>query len=619
MGAVRGGRVTAAGARAFLLVAALALRAVTARAATDATLPASLADSGALVDATRAARSELDALGAQPAGAGRDAKAAVRRVAFDLMFHGAAGSDEGQAAAIAGLRLWSIRADLDRAIDAAVAGSRPEDARARDAFARFALAAQHGLPAPPAPERPEAVLGAVIAPLEEAVSILESRGGTPWPSAWPATAALGPAARDEGETTGGREPPHGAATALPPWAADHEAMLRALAGGAVEGADAGLRARAVGAIAALDAIERLDPTALAADARSAATELRARCAADSRAALAALGSAGSPAAPAAIGAALEAVESRGADARRAAAIPAWIDAIGAARAASRAAFAAAARQWLVSLRDPARASGARASMAAFELDLGALLPGSLELRLRRHDPKARDACAGRADDVLRELDARRSAWAQAWADGRGKPEASVAAIRAARAIEAVDAADAATAAATDGRSLGAWGGFAAPAEGWRVHPKALRGRAALVVEALVGRDDAALASALEALERDLPLAMLAGRLANDLSGWLPTRGGTGPRVAAVRDGPGADAWLGTRRPQLMLLSRAAIEEERARARRDARVEAELRALASGLAWEVLRDLSPTAHRLRSLQDAERAAGARRARPSPPAR
>lgn len=607
----------AAWTKAIVLAMAMAVRTAPAGGGSDATLPASLADSSALLDATRAARAEMDALGAQPAGPGRDAKAAVRRVAFDLLFHGAAGSDGMQAAAVAGLRLWALRSDLDRAIDAAAAGGRPEDARARDAFARFAQAAQHGLPSAPAADRPEAVLGEAIAPLEEAVSILESRGGAPWSTAWPATAALGPAAQSDGTTAGSPEAARGSAGALPEWAGDHGAMLHALAADA--GTDPALRARAVGSIASLEAIERLDPAIFAADARAAATELRARCLSDARSALAALGSPNAPAGAASVGAALASIETRGTDARRAAAIPGWIDAIGAARAASRAAFATAARQWLVALRDPARAAAARASMAAFEGDLRALDPGSLELRLRRHDPRSRDACAGRADDLLRELDARRSAWAQAWADGRGKPDASTAAIRAARALEAIDAADAAAAAATDERALGAWGGFAASDEGWRIHPKALRGRAALAVEALVGRDDAALAAALEALERDLPLSMLAGRLAHDLGDWLPTRGGIGPRLAAVRDAPASDAWLGARRPQLMLISRAAIEEARARARRDARLEADLRALASGLAWQVLGELSAPARRLRSLQEAEQAAGARRTNSMPPLR
>lgn len=607
-------------ARTLLLAAVLFVRAIAASAGADRALPAALAESSAVLDATRAVRAEMDALGTQPAGPVRDAKVAVRRVAFDLLFHGAAGDGGGQASAIAGLRMWTLRSDLDRAIEGAAAGGRTEDARARGAFARFAQAAQHGLANAPDPARPEAALGEVIKPLEEAVSFLESRGGAPWSTAWPSEESIGAAARTEGKAGDRRESAHGSGGApLPGWAAEQGAALRALAAGAAAGVDAGAQARASRARASLEAIDRLDPGALAAELRAAATELRARCIGDARSALAALGSPESPARREAMDAALEAIEMRGDDARRAAAVPAWIDAIGAARAPSRAAFAAAARQWLITLRDPARAGTARASMAAFESDLRALEPGSLELRLRRQDPRARDACAGRADDLLRESDARRSAWAQSWSDGRGKPDVSIAAIRAARALEAIDAADSAAAAAADERALGAWGGFAASAEGWRVHPRALRGRAALVAEALVARDEPALGTALSALERDLPLAMLAGRLARDLGDWLPTRAGTGPRLAAVRDAPAAEAWLGAHRADLMLLSRAAVEEERARARRDSRLEADLRTLASGLAWHVLEDLSLPAQRLRALQGAEQAAAARGSRKPPSAR
>jgi hypothetical protein len=305
-----------------------------------------------------------------------------------------------------------------------------------------------------------------------------------------------------------------------------------------------------------------------------------------------------------------------ADQRRIDSIPAWIDAVGAARAASRTPFAAAAKQWTSALKDPVRGKGARASMAAFETDLAALRTGSLERGLRQQEQRARDACAGRADDILREVDARRSEWAKAWSDGRGSPAASAAAIRAMRALEDIDAAAKAAGDASAGRSLGAWGGFAATAEGWRVHPKALRAKAVLVAEALATRDDAALAPAIDALERDLPLAQLAGALTRSLGAWLPTRGGMGPRLAAASGGPGADAWLGARRPELMMISRMAIEESRAGARRDSRLEDELRAASTELARRILAEVDPASARLRQLQDAERSALARGAGAGP---
>ena len=543
---------------------------------TDAALPPALSEGSAVTDAMRTLRTEMDELGRTPASQVRDAKVSVRRVAFDLLFHGAGAPADAQAAAVAGLRLHGLRGDVDALIEASSAGTRPEDARATEAIARFAKGAAHGMASAPDCTRPEAALAPLMAPLTEAASHAASRGGAAWTTAWPGVAELGAA---------------GAAAAR----------------GAGPGTDAGASPAPAAALAEIEAI---DPGVLPAEMRSLASDLRTRWIAEARQATETL-SAGTTGAKDASGAA-EVLAARDADARRVMSLPAWIDAVGAARAASRAPFAAAARQWLAALRDPARAPAARTSMAAFEADLRALQPGSLELRLRRGDQRARDACAGQADELLREVDARRTAWAQAWGDGRGKPAASVAAIRSARTLEALDAVDRAAGSAAAERSLSAWGGFAASADGWRVHPKALRGHAALAAEALAARDDAGLDAALAGLDRDLPLAMLAGQLTRTLADWLPTRPGLGPRLAAVAGGPDADAWLGPQRTDLMLLSRLAIEEGRAAARRDARLEAQLRGASQDVAWRVLERAGAGMARMRDLRDAERQADARAA-------
>lgn len=541
----------------------------------NAALPPALAEGNAVMDAMRSLRAEMDELERAPAAPARDAKVAVRRVGFDLLFHGAGAPADAQAAAVAGLRLFALRSEVDALVDAASAGTRPEDGRAAEAIARFARGASHGMASAPDAARPEVALAPLVAPLTEAASHAQSRGGAQWSTAWPTVAELGAA---------------GAAAAH----------------GAGPGADA---ASSPAPAAALADIEAIDPGVLPVDMRSLAADLRTRWIAEARQAAETL-----TAAPAGkdASAAAESLAARRADARHVTALPAWIDAVGAARAASRAPFATAARQWLVALRDPARAQAARASMAAFHEDLRALDPGSLELRLRRGDRRAREACAGRADEVLREVDARRTAWALAWSDGRGKPAASVAAIRAARTLEALDAADRAAGSAAAERALAAWGGFAASADGWRVHPKALRGHAALAAEALAARDEAGLDVALAGLDRDLPLAMLAGQLTRMLADWLPTRQGLGPRLAAVADAPTGDAWLGPQRADLALLSRLAIEESRAAARRDARLEASLRAMSQDVAWRVLEQAGPGMARARDLRDAERQAGARAA-------
>ncbi|MFM8818725.1 MAG: ABC transporter ATP-binding protein, partial [Phycisphaerales bacterium] len=66
----------------------------------------------AATDVMAALRREIDALGREPASATRDARMALRRTAFDLLFHG--GTDLGaQVGPVAGLRLAALRAEVD--------------------------------------------------------------------------------------------------------------------------------------------------------------------------------------------------------------------------------------------------------------------------------------------------------------------------------------------------------------------------------------------------------------------------------------------------------------------------------------------------------------------------
>ena len=79
-------------------------------------LPRSLTDANAALDAARTLRTEMDALATQTAGLTRDARVNFRRVAFDLLFHGAAAPFNSQAMVIAGLRMVAVRAELDQTL-----------------------------------------------------------------------------------------------------------------------------------------------------------------------------------------------------------------------------------------------------------------------------------------------------------------------------------------------------------------------------------------------------------------------------------------------------------------------------------------------------------------------
>ncbi|MFM9144436.1 MAG: hypothetical protein ACKORL_03465, partial [Phycisphaerales bacterium] len=101
-----------------------------------------------------ALRREIDALGREPASATRDARMALRRTAFDLLFHG--GTDLGaQVGPVAGLRLAALRAE----VDARLSMPRREGlapAAVDTPLARFAAAAAAIVPGPtvdgPSPE-----------------------------------------------------------------------------------------------------------------------------------------------------------------------------------------------------------------------------------------------------------------------------------------------------------------------------------------------------------------------------------------------------------------------------------------------------------------------------------
>ena len=474
-------------------------------------LPPSLARESALLDASRTLRTELDALAAEAAGPARESRIALRRVAFDLLFRGAGLGPTEQAMPIAGLRLFALRS----AIDAEIAKDRadgPAAAQFREALARFASIAAHGIA--PSPSQPDdAALAEALRPLEEAIAAAETR------------------------------PPKFPSTAWP----------------------------SIG-----------DP-------------------ADAKATVAAA----APVTPESwTKAELDAASTR------------WTAGIAAAHAPSRRSFEAAAKAWAAALRDPARRQAACSAMVALDAELRAFEPGAFERRLRRADPAARESCAGRSDDLLREIDRRRADWARGWSDGRGSADASRAMLRAVRTLEVLDALGTAAAEASVERRLGAWGGFAPPDEGWRIHPKALNARAVLAVEALVARQDDAVDRELAQLDRDLPLVLVADGLARTLDPWLAGRSGIGPRLVAVRDVPAPGAYLGARRGELMLLSRLLIEEQRARARHDAATADELRVSAAAVATVLLPSVGQAGSGLASLRDLASAIDARAATQRP---
>ena len=614
-------------------------------------LPRSLTDANAALDSARTLRTEMDALATQTAGLTRDARMNFRRVAFDLLFHGAAAPFDSQAMVIAGLRMAAARAELDQTLSNPLAAGI--DCKAVDeALLRFVQASANGLEPLPTPDHPEVTLTPILLPLEQAVAMLESRIPAPSSTAWPARSdftrttvvtprdpdtvlaaatwidpetrqALAAAyqraqgARDASSmqaiTECTRAIEAGTALANQPDGWTSEAVcqgLRALAGAfSSEHAQ-----RCADAVAAEVTCVTFDPASLRNDLRPVATELRTR--AITRGVRVAVGlpdvARGSNADT---DLAVKSLQDDAADLLRIGAMQGWVDTVGAVRAPSRAAFESVTKGWAAALRDPTRGKAARDAMDMFATEADLLVAGQFERMVRRGDPAAINACSGRSSELLQELDRRRSTWAAAWASGKANTEASRRMLQGSRMTEVLEWSAALQSHEGAESQLNAWGGFAAPADGWMPHPKAIAARSALALEAfLAGQDEAAEAD-IANVESDLPLMVVVARLAETLEPWLATRHTLGARLAAVRDAPVTDAYLASDRALLMQLARCLTEVTRARSLRQSEVAKELQTLTTVICAEFAGRLDGDVARLAALRRLSAEIAARPATPA----
>lgn len=494
-----------------------------------ATPPTLVGTDNAVTDAIAALRGEIEALGREPASAARDARIALRRMAFDLLFHGTDDLD-AQGGPVAGLRLSALRGEVDARLSAplrtglaAVAVESP--------LVRFAAAAAAIVPGP-ATDAPAPAVADALGHLVGAIALMEgdAQRTEPWPAASTLDAAAGRAAGSPARGAGD-------AREAPP---DLDAA----------------RAR----------IAAFDPQSLRPDARALAADLV-------RAAARAPGDAE--------------VVAIDADLRRLRQLTSWVDSAAAAKASLRSRFDATTRAWVKSLHEPTRRAQARASMARFESERSAIDAFPLEAELRRGDPSAVGKAAGRAKDVLAAIDRLRAAWQEGWLDGRGDPARTAAAMRLVRALAAVDAAvpvgmsgPAAGEAAAEAPAPAAWGGWPWIADAPAVPAKGLAARAELALAALLDGDDAAADRQLATLDLELPIATLDRTLRERLAPWSRGRSGLAHRLAAAVAAPGPEAWLGARRADLCAVARLLAESARARARDEApRVDALRREIA----------------------------------------
>ena len=163
----------------------------------DGWLPEALRTANAATEAAATLRSEVERMSKDAGTPAMDARIALRRVAFDLLFRGNAAGADAQAMAMAGFRLSWLRAEIDAALQAAPTNPA-RAAEHRAAVTEFAAAAGHGVDAVPAPDRPEAALGRLLAPLERAIAAAAEGNATDPGTAWPPASALGPQPSDGG-------------------------------------------------------------------------------------------------------------------------------------------------------------------------------------------------------------------------------------------------------------------------------------------------------------------------------------------------------------------------------------------------------------------------------------
>jgi len=579
----------------------------------------------------------MDALATQTAGITRDARVNFRRVAFDLLFHGAAAPFDSQAMVIAGLRMAAARTELDQTLSNALATGIDRKA-VDEALLRFVQVSANGLEPLPTPDHPEVTLTPILLPLEQAVAMLESRIPAPSTTAWPARSdftrttvvtprdpdtvlaaatwidpetrqALAAAyqraqgARDASSmqaiTECTRAIEAGTALANQPDGWTSEAVcqgLRALAGAfSSEHAQ-----RCADAVAAEVTCVTFDPAPLRNDLRAVATELRTR--AITRGVRVAVGlpdvARGSNADT---DLAVKALQDDAADLLRIGAMQGWVDTVGAVRAPSRAAFESVTKGWAAALRDPTRGKAARDAMDMFATEADLLVAGRFERMVRRGDPAAINACSGRSSELLQELDRRRSTWAAAWASGKANTEASRRMLQGSRMTEVLEWSAALQSHESAERQLNAWGGFAAPADGWMPHPKAIAARSALALEAFLAEQDEAAEADIANVEADLPLMVVVARLAETLEPWLATRNTLGARLAVVRDAPARDAYFASDRALLMQLARCLTEVTRVRSLRQSEVAKELQTLTTVICAEFAGRLDGDVARLAALK------------------
>lgn len=261
------------------------------------------------------------------------------------------------------------------------------------------------------------------------------------------------------------------------------------------------------------------------------------------------------------------------DLERLAAVRDVLDRIGGIRPQAVIGVAARLRTILRWLLEPTRRAEGLDAWLALEGQLRLFVPLPYEAALREETPLAIRLAAGRPRELVERIDLLRAEWADGWAQGIGDGPAARGLHRLWRLLRVMATLDptveGSSTEAADGRGtallLSRWGAFYVPPAAFAPALLDLDALTRLAVTSALAGDDATLERELARLERDLPLARLAGRLFTELEPWIARRPG-GPLGLAVplRTAPDEDAWGLDLRLRLAAVARYARELEHAR-------------------------------------------------------
>ncbi len=255
------------------------------------------------------------------------------------------------------------------------------------------------------------------------------------------------------------------------------------------------------------------------------------------------------------------------DLRRLSRLSLWVDSIGGIRPSAMNGFSNQVRklsQWLL---DTNKRPDALRAMDQFESQLNLFLPVPFETELRQSDPVAVVAAGNRHAELIKQIEAARGQWADAW--GRGENVAAAAnrmllLYRLTQSLKDLAPLVEVTGATNLAATLNRWGAWQLSQRVMAPSIDTIPARLKLAVESAISKDDGQLNRELNSLDRDLPLAKLSGRLAQKLGPQLPAPSSSAPALAVLLTPMPSDAFLGRKRESLGRLCRYAMELDFAR-------------------------------------------------------